>query len=94
MNKPATPAVADNRIAMHRSIAGRLLTWFILISLLPCSALAVITGNIATQALEGSVREKLVQINAAKSSELETYALERLADAAAMAGASHTEPGC
>ena len=86
MNKPATPAVADNRIAMHRSIAGRLLTWFILISLLPCIALAVITGNIATQALEGSVREKLVQINAAKSSELETYALERLADAAAMAG--------
>jgi len=86
MNKPAKPAVADNRIAMYRSIAGRLLAWFLLISLVPCIALAVITARIATQALEGSVREKLVQINAAKSSELETYALERLADAAAMAG--------
>lgn len=88
MNEPATPAVVDTRIAMHRSIAGRLLTWFLLLSLVPCIALAVITANIATQALEGSVREKLVQINAAKSSELETYALERLADATAMAGSA------
>jgi hypothetical protein len=58
MNEPVTPAVADSRIAIHRSIAGRLLTWFLLISLVPCIALAVITANIATQALEGSVREK------------------------------------
>jgi methyl-accepting chemotaxis protein WspA len=73
-------------LAIHRSIAGRLLAWFLVISLVPCVALAVITARIATQALEDSVREKLVQIAAAKSNELETYALERLADATAMTG--------
>ena len=86
MNQPSTPASPNNRLAIHRSIAGRLLAWFLLISLVPCVALAVITARIATQALEDSVREKLVQIAAAKSNELETYALERLADATAMTG--------
>jgi len=86
MNQPSTPVSPTNRLAIHRSIAGRLLAWFLVISLVPCVALALITARIATQALEDSVREKLVQIAAAKSNELETYALERLADASAMAG--------
>lgn len=86
MNQPSTPASPTNRLAIHRSIAGRLLAWFLVISLVPCVALAVITARIATQALEDSVREKLVQIAAAKSNELETYALERIADASAMTG--------
>ena len=86
MNQPSTPVSPTNRLAIHRSIAGRLLAWFLVISLVPCVALAVITARIATQALEDSVREKLVQIAAAKSNELETYALERLADASAMTG--------
>jgi len=86
MNQPSTPVSPTNRLAIHRSIAGRLLAWFLAISLVPCVALAVITARIATQALEDSVREKLVQIAAAKSNELETYALERLADASTMAG--------
>ena len=86
MNQPSTPTSPTNRLAIHRSIAGRLLAWFLAISLVPCVALALITARIATQALEDSVREKLVQIAAAKSNELETYALERLADASAMTG--------
>ena len=86
MNQPSTPVSPTNRLAIHRSIAGRLLAWFLVISLVPCVALAVITARIATQALEDSVREKLVQIAAAKSNELETYALERLADASTMTG--------
>ena len=86
MNQPSTPASSTNRLAIHRSIAGRLLAWFLMISLVPCVALAVITARIATQALEDSVREKLVQIAAAKSNALETYALERIADSSAMTG--------
>jgi len=70
---------------MRRSIAGRLLFWFLVIALVPCAILTAITARIATSALERSVRDTLVQTAAGKAGELESYAGERVRDAAALA---------
>ncbi|NDC54083.1 MAG: methyl-accepting chemotaxis protein [Planctomycetia bacterium] len=72
---------------MQRSIAGRLLFWFLVIALIPCAILTAITARIATRALENSVRNNLVQIAAAKAGELEAYAIERVRDGMAIARA-------
>jgi len=64
----------------QRSIAARLLFWFLAISLIPCAILTTITARIATQSLESSARNNLIQIAAAKANELETYATERVQD--------------
>jgi methyl-accepting chemotaxis protein WspA len=73
--------------AMQRSIAGRLLFWFLVIALIPCAILTAITARIATRALENSVRNNLVKIAAAKAGEMEAYALERVRDGTALARA-------
>ncbi len=70
---------------MQRSIAGRLLFWFLVIALIPCAILTAITARIATTALENSVRTNLLQIAAAKAGELEAYAAERVRDGTALA---------
>ena len=70
---------------MKRSIAGRLLFWFLVIALIPCAILTAITARIAATALEAAVRDNLVQIAAAKAGELEAYAGERVRDASALA---------
>ena len=70
---------------MQRSIAGRLLFWFLVIALIPCAILTAITARIATRALENSVRNNLLQIAAAKAGELEAYAIERVRDGMATA---------
>ncbi|MSR34130.1 MAG: methyl-accepting chemotaxis protein [Phycisphaerales bacterium] len=64
----------------QRSIAARLLFWFLAISLIPCAILTTITARIATQSLRDSVRSNLVQIASAKANELEIYAMERVQD--------------
>jgi methyl-accepting chemotaxis protein WspA len=69
--------------AQRRSIAGRLLFWFLVIALIPCAILTAITARIAATALETSVRDNLVQIAANKANELESYAGERVRDCAA-----------
>ncbi len=71
--------------AMRRSIAGRLLFWFLVIALVPCAILTAITARIATSALERSVRETLVQTAAGMAGELESYAGERVRDGAGLA---------
>jgi methyl-accepting chemotaxis protein WspA len=70
---------------LRRSIAGRLLFWFLVIALIPCAILTAITARIAATALEKSVRDNLVQIAAGKANELEAYAAERVRDGAAFA---------
>jgi methyl-accepting chemotaxis protein WspA len=70
---------------MRRSIAGRLLFWFLVIALIPCAILTAITARIAANALEDSIRANLVQIAAAKEGELEAYAMERVRDGTALA---------
>jgi len=78
-------APADIGGSMRRSIAGRLLFWFLVIALIPCAILTAITARIAASALEQSVRDKLVQTAAGKAGELEAYAGERVRDGAALA---------
>jgi methyl-accepting chemotaxis protein WspA len=72
-------------LQLRRSIAGRLLFWFLVIALIPCAILTAITARIAATALEKSVRDNLVQIAAGKANELEAYAAERVRDGAAFA---------
>jgi methyl-accepting chemotaxis protein WspA len=72
-------------LALRRSIAGRLIFWFLVIALIPCAILTAITARIAATALENSVRANLVQIAAAKAGELEAYAAERVRDGTALA---------
>ena len=72
---------------MRRSIAGRLLFWFLVIALIPCAILTAITARIATKALENSVRDNLILIAASKAGELESYAMERMRDGMALSRA-------
>ena len=83
MSEVPNPVDAD-RSALRRSIAGRLLFWFLVIALIPCAILTAITARIASTALEKSVRDNLVQIAAGKAVELEAYAAERIRDGAAL----------
>ena len=64
----------------QRTITARLLFWFLAISLIPCAILTTITARIATQSLESSARNNLIQIAATKANELEAYATERVQD--------------
>ncbi len=77
--------LTDGHGSLRRSIAGRLLFWFLVIALIPCAILTAITARIAATALEKSVRDNLVQIAAGKANELEVYASERVRDGAAFA---------
>jgi methyl-accepting chemotaxis protein WspA len=82
-----TPSPDAAAPVQRRSIAGRLLFWFLVIALIPCAILTAITARIASTALEDSVRDNLVQLAAAKAHELETYAIERVRDAMALSRA-------
>ena len=72
--------------AIKRSIARRLLFWFLMIALIPCALLTAVTALIASNALENSIRETLVRTAASKATELESYAQERLRDGRALSG--------
>jgi methyl-accepting chemotaxis protein WspA len=78
-------SVVEGNSKLRRSIAGRLLFWFLVIALIPCAIVTAITARIAATALEKSVRDNLVQIAAGKANELESYASERVRDCAAFA---------
>ncbi len=78
-------SAVEGNSKLRRSIAGRLLFWFLVIALIPCAIVTVITARIAVTALEKSVRDNLVQIAAGKANELESYASERVRDCAAFA---------
>ena len=78
-------SVVDGNSKLRRSIAGRLLFWFLVIALIPCAIVTAITARIAATALEKSGRDNLVQIAAGKANELESYASERVRDCAAFA---------
>ena len=91
----ASPAAADTPLAGHllpgsgpasatgavsRSIARRLLFWFLVIAIIPAALLTAITARIASSTLEESLRDKLVRTATSKANELEAFALERLRD--------------
>ena len=63
LGSTATEAV---RHGFLRSIAGRLLLWFLALALVPLAALGVVTTRMATTAVEQSVRDNLVKVAAAQ----------------------------
>jgi len=52
---------------VRHSIASRLLFWFLVIAIIPCSLLTAITARIASSTLEQSVRDNLIRIAASKA---------------------------
>jgi len=60
------------------TINGRLLAWFLAISLIPCGILAALTSWLSTRVLEDSVRRGLMVVSDAKADEMETYGRKRL----------------
>ena len=80
MSEMTSASLTPTKFVMHRSIAGRLLIWFLLISLVPCAVITTLTVRSASHALEDSVHDNLSQIAASKAVELENYCRERLAD--------------
>ena len=85
MSEMTSANLKPTKFGLHRSIAGRLLIWFLLISLVPCAVITTLTVRSASHALEDSVHDKLSQIAASKAVELETYCRERLADVTMLA---------
>ena len=82
--------------AAGRSIAKRLLFWFLAIAILPCALLTITSARIASSALERSVRERLSQIAASKADEIDALVAERLVDARVLAadpGLARAVPG-
>lgn len=76
------------RLSLSRfnsSIAGRLLSWFLAIALIPCALLTAVSSWISGKALEQSILRELTVISEAKSATLETFAAERLRSVTAMA---------
>lgn len=61
-----------------QTINGRLMAWFLAISLIPCGILATLATWLSARAIEDSVRRDLMVISDAKADELETFARERL----------------
>jgi methyl-accepting chemotaxis protein WspA len=70
---------------LRRSIAGRLLFWFLVIALVPCGLLTAVTARIASSALSSSVQSRLTMIADNKALAMERYAIERLRDGTALA---------
>jgi|694.fasta_scaffold04493_7 methyl-accepting chemotaxis protein WspA len=86
---PSDSTPSSTSVMRNRSIARKLLFWFLVIALIPCALLTAITARIASNALEYSVREILVRTAASKANELEAYATERIRDGRALS----REPG-
>jgi methyl-accepting chemotaxis protein WspA len=62
------------------SISTRLLLWFLVMSLIPCSVLTGVISLLSTRSLEKTVHHGLLAISDLKASQLETYMRERRAD--------------
>ncbi len=62
------------------SISTRLLVFFLCISLIPCGLLTMLTQVLSAGSLERSVRQHLLAISAAKTTQLEAYVRERQGD--------------
>ena len=58
------------------SITTRLMFWFLVISLIPCSLLTLVYNYLSVRSLERSVRSQLASISAAKTTELDDFIRE------------------
>jgi methyl-accepting chemotaxis protein WspA len=67
------------------SITGRLLAWFLAISLIPCVILTAVLSRLSILALQQSVKRDLMVISSSKATELETIARNRIDEVTALA---------
>lgn len=70
---------------MFRTIASRLMLWFLLIAAAPCSIVIVLLTRSSSDAMRTLVEGNLREIAGAKGEELEKFAIERLRDANVLA---------
>ena len=63
------------------TISGRLLAWFLAISLIPCGVLTTVISYISTRSLEKTVRRGLSVISESKTAAIEAFVRERRGDA-------------
>jgi methyl-accepting chemotaxis protein WspA len=70
--------------SVRSSIAGRLMLWFVGISLIPCGVLTLVTSNLARRSLESSVRQRLMIVADSKTTQLENFVRERRGDSAVL----------
>ena len=68
-------------------IADRLTVWFLAISIVPCSLLAVVTYKLSQGSIEETIHRTLLVTAEQKAAQIETYATERIRSVAAV---SHT----
>jgi methyl-accepting chemotaxis protein WspA len=71
-------------LSVRSTIGGRLMLWFLCISLIPCGILTTVTAYLSRRSLESSVRQRLLVIADAKTTQLENFIRERRGDAAVM----------
>ena len=62
------------------SITTQLLLWFLGISLIPCVVLTALISYLSTDSLKKTVRQGLMAISDAKTTQLEIFVRERRAD--------------
>jgi methyl-accepting chemotaxis protein WspA len=74
-------------ILVFRSIASRLMLWFLVIALVPCCAVAFLLNRVSIGAIQELVEGNLRIIADTKAAELDRFALERLHDASNLAQA-------
>src|SRR5438067_11721244 len=80
MNRPRIPFPSWSQAG----ISTRLLIYFLSISLIPCGMLTALTLLISAGSLERSVRQHLMAISDAKTTQLEAYSRERRSDLAVL----------
>jgi signal transduction histidine kinase/DNA-binding response OmpR family regulator len=72
---------------LNLKIADRLTFWFLAISIVPCSVLALVTYRLSESSIEESIHRKLLVAAEQKAAQIETYATERIRSIVAV---SHT----
>src|SRR5579872_1122281 len=72
---------------LNLKIADRLTFWFLAISIVPCSVLALVTYRLSENSIEDTVHRTLLVTAEQKAAQIETYATERIRSIAAV---SHT----
>ncbi len=70
---------------LNRTIPGRLLFWFLAISLIPCAILTAVMTLLSGEVLEKSIRRELMVISESKAAALEIFAVERIRSVTALA---------
>jgi signal transduction histidine kinase/DNA-binding response OmpR family regulator len=70
---------------LNLKIADRLTFWFLAISIVPCSVLALIVYNLSKTSSEDTIHRTLLVTADQKAAQIETYATERIRSIAAVA---------